>query len=349
MADHDPMQPVGSSPLAPNTPLTPDEIALLAVTPEEIRRADEAAGLAPKVTGQEIAEMREALRFIADLRGFHRAHREIVLPRHIAERLPRLLDSIEALTAKNQRLTDALTTAVHEACEEIDDNLKPEIERLTAENATISEQRSFTFQALLRWQKLAEDRLASLADKDAEIARLSARLEISPDHPYDGISARDETIRQQDKVIDDLRAENTEIRLQCLAHETQAHEAYEAQKRAEAEAIGLQTEMEAAYGILTNSLMAGFVHGHPTVKELQERIYRATAIIAAVIFGQPKNWYDTQRRRVEADHAATEAAKRQAECRNCRDGRPAYVDPSDWDTCPGCGKKFGAASKEGAQ
>ena len=40
----------------------------------------------------------------------------------------------------------------------------------------------------------------------AEIERLRARLEIDPSHPYDGIYARDETIRQQDKQIERLRA-----------------------------------------------------------------------------------------------------------------------------------------------
>ncbi|MFP5513324.1 MAG: hypothetical protein ACLGJC_09610 [Alphaproteobacteria bacterium] len=46
-------------------------------------------------------------------------------------------DAIEALTAKNQRLTDALNTTAFEACEAIDDRLKPEIDRLTAENADL--------------------------------------------------------------------------------------------------------------------------------------------------------------------------------------------------------------------
>ncbi len=45
-----------------------------------------------------------------------------------------------------------------------------------------------------------------------EIERLRARLEIDPSHPYDGIYARDETIRQQDKQIDRLRAENEWLR-----------------------------------------------------------------------------------------------------------------------------------------
>ena len=41
----------------------------------------------------------------------------------------------------------------------------------------------------------------------AEVDRLRTRLEISPDHGYDGIACRDETIAQQDERINKLRAE----------------------------------------------------------------------------------------------------------------------------------------------
>lgn len=45
-----------------------------------------------------------------------------------------------------------------------------------------------------------------LKRRDIEIAALRTRLEVSPDHPYDGIACRDETIRQQDILIAELRA-----------------------------------------------------------------------------------------------------------------------------------------------
>lgn len=41
----------------------------------------------------------------------------------------------------------------------------------------------------------------------AEITSLRERLELSPDHPYDGIYCRDETIRAQDAQITRLREE----------------------------------------------------------------------------------------------------------------------------------------------
>ena len=41
----------------------------------------------------------------------------------------------------------------------------------------------------------------------AEIERLKARLEVSPDHPYDGIVSRDATIKLQDERIAELRGE----------------------------------------------------------------------------------------------------------------------------------------------
>ncbi len=47
-------------------------------------------------------------------------------------------------------------------------------------------------------------------------------------------------------------------------------------------------------------------------------------------------WYAAHRAKVEADHAAAVQAKRQAECRNCRDGFPAYGTWPDWHICPMC-------------
>jgi len=40
----------------------------------------------------------------------------------------------------------------------------------------------------------------------AEIEYLKARLEVSPDHPYDGIASRDATIKLQDEHIAELQA-----------------------------------------------------------------------------------------------------------------------------------------------
>lgn len=56
----------------------------------------------------------------------------------------------------------------------------------------------------------------------SEITRLKKRLEIDPDHGYDGISCRDTTIKQQDVEIDkchkklaELRAELSKINRKC--------------------------------------------------------------------------------------------------------------------------------------
>lgn len=57
------------------------------------------------------------------------------------------------------------------------------------------------------------------------------------------------------------------------------------------------------------------------------------------------DWYARHRAAVEAAHAAAKEAKREAECRNCRDGFPAYINPADWGACPDCGKRFGAAKE----
>jgi len=62
------------------------------------------------------------------------------------------------------------------------------------------------------WPDNAE-RDAVIRHQKEEIERLRARLEIDPSHPYDGIYARDETIRQLDKQTERLRAWNAEIAL----------------------------------------------------------------------------------------------------------------------------------------
>ena len=50
--------------------------------------------------------------------------------------------------------------------------------------------------------KAAADMLREMWE---EITRLKARLEVSPEHDYDGIACRDETIRLQDERIEGLR------------------------------------------------------------------------------------------------------------------------------------------------
>ena len=42
----------------------------------------------------------------------------------------------------------------------------------------------------------------------AEIDRLKTRLEVSPDHPYDGIASRDATIKLQDERIAETGCRN---------------------------------------------------------------------------------------------------------------------------------------------
>jgi hypothetical protein len=67
-------------------------------------------------------------------------------------------------------------------------------------------------QLLLLYAQQMEDQHApmnmtiALREAAAEIERLRERLEVSPDHPYDGIYARDETIRLQEAEISRLRA-----------------------------------------------------------------------------------------------------------------------------------------------
>ena len=53
----------------------------------------------------------------------------------------------------------------------------------------------------------------------AEIDRLKTRLEVSPDHDYDGIASRDATIKLQDERIAELR-EPVNARLLAIARQT---------------------------------------------------------------------------------------------------------------------------------
>ena len=58
-------------------------------------------------------------------------------------------------------------------------------------------------------------------DVEAEIERLKTRLEVSPDHPYDGIYCRDATIKLQDEHIAKLREQKpVNARLLAIVHQT---------------------------------------------------------------------------------------------------------------------------------
>jgi len=87
--------------------------------------------------------------------------------------VPTLLEQIDTLAAAN---ADLRRQAAHET--EVAQAAAEEVERLKAENA-----------------------------------RLRTRLEVNDKAPaYDGIACRDETIKGQDRHIDDLRAENAALR-----------------------------------------------------------------------------------------------------------------------------------------
>lgn len=55
------------------------------------------------------------------------------------------------------------------------------------------------------------ERAIDIRSLHTEIKRLKDRLEVDEEHGYDGIACRDETIKGQDKVIDQLRANNKEL------------------------------------------------------------------------------------------------------------------------------------------
>ena len=61
----------------------------------------------------------------------------------------------------------------------------------------------------------------------AEIDRLKTRLEVSPDHPYDGIASRDATIKLQDERIAELREPVNARLLEMLREATSVLEWYE--------------------------------------------------------------------------------------------------------------------------
>jgi hypothetical protein len=65
-------------------------------------------------------------------------------------------------------------------------------------------------------ESLAKDSRAAfpastILDLCAEVRRLRERLEIDPRHPYDGIYCRDETIRQLELEMDELRKDKARL------------------------------------------------------------------------------------------------------------------------------------------
>ena len=56
-----------------------------------------------------------------------------------------------------------------------------------------------------------EDLRVLVRGSQKEIAELKVRLEISDEHPYDGIYCRDTCIRLQDRTIDEQRADIKEL------------------------------------------------------------------------------------------------------------------------------------------
>lgn len=166
--DFDPQQPVGGSPLAPAATISPQEIAemrerwarVVGDVPvgalDKSDRGERPGGL----IGADIPRLLDAIEALTAFRTdaldtFRAIGLALGLPDPLAadapadcpaewngklsEKVAAVVAEREALTAKNQRLTDALNTTALEACEEIDDRLKPEIERLRAENARLRE------------------------------------------------------------------------------------------------------------------------------------------------------------------------------------------------------------------
>lgn len=70
----------------------------------------------------------------------------------------------------------------------------------------------------------AADRIEAL---QARVEALEARLEIEPSHPYDGIDARDATIRLLEQRIEALETEKRKLALDLLAALGQAADALE--------------------------------------------------------------------------------------------------------------------------
>ena len=132
-----------------------------------LRRAETAESCHQSIA-KEINKMRKA---IAD--EFKRAERA-------ESRVKELLERLEAAEAESKRYNDALTVAI----------LAKQDAELLASHAH---------------QKTYKDALIENTTAESRIADLEARLELTPESMgHDGIYARDETIRLQDKRIDEL-------------------------------------------------------------------------------------------------------------------------------------------------
>lgn len=250
---------------------------------------------AAPISPQEIAEMRRQFSQAAN----SDPHGEFVTRGvELGACVPRLLDAIGALTAKNQRLRDALNTTVQEATAAIDDRLQPEIERLTAENARLTSENAALQHDIERYIAAASAEVAEverLTDEmhhirfDALHAKTCLRLAPAPDH--------------------------FEIVCEALAE------------------IKATIEGE----------------GHPgqTVADIVNGCLAEIAALPHSVGDIPVGWYATQRAKVEAAHVAAKIAKRQAECRNCRDGFPAYASFPNWHICPMCERDCRPAAKDG--
>jgi len=102
---------------------------------------------------------------------------------------------------------------------------KTEYKRLSAQGANVLPPEQTAAHQTPRTDRVAEHPVATpmhkiglLADLarqlERENAELRARLEVSPDHGWDGIACRDETIRLQDRHVDELRAQLAEAERQ---------------------------------------------------------------------------------------------------------------------------------------
>ena len=78
---------------------------------------------------------------------------------------------------------------------------------------------SWSFEADINDLRYAIGRRPSSANKalQSRIEALEARLEIEPSHPYDGIDARDATIRLLEQRIEALETEKRKLALDLLA------------------------------------------------------------------------------------------------------------------------------------
>lgn len=139
---------LGFSPDAPAAPLSADEIA-------EMRRILNAATPGDWYRNGEY--VRDATAGDALLCLLNGRFEDVTFAASAKASMRRLLSALEALTAERDRLRDALNQTVQEACAAIDDELKPEIARLTAENDRLTDKVGLA-KILLAMQAYCPDR-----------------------------------------------------------------------------------------------------------------------------------------------------------------------------------------------